>query len=389
MEASTIFPLTSTGTESAFKRSRSVGRSLWLVLTQGAIVAIGLHALFVLLFWRLGAPWLTAVHAATAAAFALVWALLRTRRNQVAIVLTWGCVMAQTALSVQALGWDSGFHYYLLTFIPVIFVSKTQRVVSKVALLVGLCGFYLVLDAATRGHVPTLPMSAPALSAMRYLNIVLTFGVLGLLAFYYFRQVGESEARLRRMASTDPLTGLYNRRRLMEFAEYEAVRRKRSAAPMCVLLADIDHFKGFNDRYGHETGDRVLQTVAEVWRQTLREQDTIARWGGEEFIAVMPGADLAAAEAVANRLREAVAVSPIEANGQLLTVCMTFGVSQYRPIEPIEACIARADEALYAGKAGGRNCVVCERPPEPEPEPSGLPPSAHTGTSARSIVTGR
>lgn len=340
---------------------------MWKVLTQGSLAALGLHALFVLLFWQLGAGTMALINVAGLPVYALIWQLLSRRQNLPAITVVWFWVHVHAALSVYGLGWDSGFHYYLLTFIPVIFVSKTQRVGLKMLLLVSLCCFYVLLDATMRDHLPAEHIAAPALALLRYLNIATTFLVLGFLAYYYFRQVGESEARLRVMATTDPLTGLSNRRRVMEFAHYEVVRRKRADTPLCIVMADIDHFKGFNDCYGHETGDRVLQMVADVWRATLREQDTIARWGGEEFMVVMPGADLESARMVADRLREAVAATPVDADGRSLTVCMTFGVSQYRPFESIEACIARADSALYVGKSQGRNRVVTETLPNTLP----------------------
>jgi len=126
------------------------------------------------------------------------------------------------------------------------------------------------------------------------------------------------------------------------------------------VLADIDHFKSINDQHGHAAGDAVLTAVSQALRQTVREQDSVARWGGEEFLILMPQATMEAASAVAERLRASVAAVEVPIEGQRIQVTMTFGVSTWRPNEMVDTAIIRADVALYQGKQAGRNQVVPE-----------------------------
>ncbi|MFW3615421.1 GGDEF domain-containing protein [Billgrantia antri] len=167
------------------------------------------------------------------------------------------------------------------------------------------------------------------------------------------------EARLRHMASTDPLTGLANRRHFFELAEREFSRAQRDGMPLTICMVDIDLFKTLNDHHGHAVGDLVLTTVASCCASMLRETDIIGRYGGEEFVIALPQADLETATFIAERLRRKVTSLrlPMFEEGQHLSV--TVGISQIRLDEgKLEQALQRADNALYVGKARGRNCVV-------------------------------
>jgi diguanylate cyclase (GGDEF)-like protein len=128
-----------------------------------------------------------------------------------------------------------------------------------------------------------------------------------------------------------------------------------------VVLSDIDHFKRFNDTHGHACGDHVLREAAGTLRATVREQDMLARWGGEEFIMLLPETDAPSAALTADRSREAVAATSYAHEGQALHVSMTFGVSEFRSGMSLEECVRDADRALYEGKAAGRNRVTVWR----------------------------
>jgi diguanylate cyclase (GGDEF)-like protein len=124
-----------------------------------------------------------------------------------------------------------------------------------------------------------------------------------------------------------------------------------------VALCDIDRFKTINDTWGHPCGDLVLAMIAGALKATVRRQDSLARWGGEEFLVLLPDTDLAAARAVAERLRSAVALHHLALGAQALSVTMTVGVSELRLGERFDDCVARADAALIRGKIGGRDRV--------------------------------
>ena len=335
----------------------ATSKRYWMLLTRGIWIALIAHAIFIVLFYVIGARILAVVNVGSVAVYVLCVGLLRQKRNRAVLILAWAEVITHAALAVGSLGWDSGFHYYLLLFIPLIFVSTTRKPGSKLTLAVLLGLIYMGMDVVMR-FVPPLNVVDPlALAVLRYLNIAVCFVVLGYLAYFYSRTVGKVEQRLRVMAATDSLTGLYNRRHIIGIAEYEKTRRRRSHRPLSFIIADIDDFKIVNDRYGHEAGDQALVLVSQRMRGVLREQDSVARWGGEEFLVLLPDTELRTAVAVAERIRKTIALSPVVQGENELAVTMTLGVDECREDEGVDACIARADNALYHGKKSGKNCV--------------------------------
>jgi diguanylate cyclase (GGDEF)-like protein len=171
-------------------------------------------------------------------------------------------------------------------------------------------------------------------------------------------ELREANEKLARAARVDHLTGLLNRRGFNEEAESESFRAFRSGKPFSVVLADVDHFKQVNDEYGHACGDHVLKRVATILAERTRDVDRVARWGGEEFILLLPETDTRGAAVIAEKLREAISENLFEYSGRRLSITMTFGIAEHRKGEALEACIARADTALYTGKERGRNRVM-------------------------------
>jgi diguanylate cyclase (GGDEF)-like protein len=164
------------------------------------------------------------------------------------------------------------------------------------------------------------------------------------------------EFELSKLSSTDPLTGLPNRRYFLEVARREVERVRRFGGLASVVMIDLDHFKTLNDTYGHATGDEALRSVARACR--LRDIDVLARWGGEEFVAILPGTDQEGAFIVAERLRSAVSEAEVEVGSTNVTVTASFGVTQVWPHDKaIDEALARADGALYDAKKAGRNRV--------------------------------
>ena len=170
---------------------------------------------------------------------------------------------------------------------------------------------------------------------------------------------------LRSRALTDPLTGLANRYSAEERLQAEASEAVRRARPLSVAMLDIDHFKRVNDELGHDVGDQVLSATARLLRTGLRPRDLAARWGGEEFLLVLPEADLEQATAIAERCRRAIAAG--RPGGRALTV--TLGVAEREPDEEPGSLIRRADMALYEGKRTGRDRVIAAPPPSSDPPP--------------------
>jgi diguanylate cyclase len=164
-------------------------------------------------------------------------------------------------------------------------------------------------------------------------------------------------------AKTDTLTGLPNRRALDEFFRAAQIAAMEKGSPLSALLIDIDHFKAFNDNFGHGVGDQVLRLMAKVLREGVREIDLPARLGGEELIAVLPGAELATCMAVAERIRRSISECRITRRStgeELPSVTVSIGVAQFQLGESMADLMDRCDRALYVAKRSGRNCVVSE-----------------------------
>ncbi len=165
-------------------------------------------------------------------------------------------------------------------------------------------------------------------------------------------------AEVRALAVTDPLTGLANRRHFFTLAQQEMERAQRYGRPLAVLLLDIDDFKQINDTYGHAVGDRVLETVGAYCRSSLRAADMVARYGGEEIVALLPETDARAAEEAAERLRAGIAT--LDFGPELPCVTASIGVAVYDHADEcdVSTLIDRADRALYAAKRGGKDRVA-------------------------------
>lgn len=181
-------------------------------------------------------------------------------------------------------------------------------------------------------------------------------------ASYIYRlrsRLKETVAQLAEIAARDALTGLWSRRHVESLLLKEIQRAARSGAPLAVALADLDHFKSINDRFGHAVGDAALQHAGLAIGASLRAGDEIGRWGGEEFVIVLPDANAEQAQACAERLRESLALRTFDAATQpVLTV--SVGLAVWSPGESAADLLARADRAMYEAKQAGRNRVVVD-----------------------------
>lgn len=177
------------------------------------------------------------------------------------------------------------------------------------------------------------------------------------LAAYRQRILGQNR-ELERLATTDPLTGVYNRRYFMDFAIKEFLRSQRYGHSFSVMQMDIDHFKKINDTHGHAVGDEVLKSFAATCQEALRESDVLGRVGGEEFSILLPETEKEGAMIVAERIRQSIAALKVNENDHPFHFTVSIGVTNLRQDDSgIEAVLRRGDEALYLAKNGGRNKV--------------------------------
>lgn len=171
-------------------------------------------------------------------------------------------------------------------------------------------------------------------------------------------EVKKRTNELKMLAMTDPLTKLMNRRAMIEKMEHELVRFNRNKKSFILILCDIDNFKKFNDSYGHDCGDLVLQRVSKVFLTNIREQDQVSRWGGEEFLIMLPDTDQDGGILLAEKLRVAISSNKINFDTKDLRISMTFGGASISNSCDIDKTIKEADKRLYKGKSSGKNCVI-------------------------------
>jgi len=162
---------------------------------------------------------------------------------------------------------------------------------------------------------------------------------------------------IHEMAIRDELTGLYNRRHVMELLDYEKNRSSRGGSIFCLAMLDIDHFKNVNDNYGHQAGDAVLREVATLMKNTLRNAEFCGRYGGEEFLIVLTQTDIKGALICVERVRTNIENARFPDIGADFKITVSIGLSEYQIREDVEKIISRADEALYRAKKHGRNRV--------------------------------
>ncbi|WP_372929885.1 sensor domain-containing diguanylate cyclase [Shewanella putrefaciens] len=190
------------------------------------------------------------------------------------------------------------------------------------------------------------------------LSLIVTMGIL----FISNMTLGRYQRKLEMMASTDKLTGAANRQVFEEYFRQALDKAKLTQSPISILLLDIDHFKKVNDSYGHGMGDLVLKTMANMLRGLLQPQDILCRWGGEEFLILLPEMDLSRAAEFAEQIRDLISLREIKVNGLHISITASIGVAEHQAQELAEDLIKRADLALYQAKAAGRNQVVLNHP---------------------------
>ena len=236
--------------------------------------------------------------------------------------------------------------------------NVTALIVALLFAAVGALGYFLgllivrPLDRLTQGAAKVaagdLDVDLP----------VVTGGEVGYLTQVFNNMVArlrDTHRELERLSATDPLTGLFNRRRMMEALDHEVRRSRRLKHTFAVLMADVDHFKRYNDANGHPAGDAVLKKVAGIMREATRDVDVVARYGGEEFFVLMPETEGSGAADVADRVRERLAAEKLPGG----TITLSFGVAEFPAHGDIgETLIAIADAALYQAKREGRDRVV-------------------------------
>lgn len=365
-----------------YARNRSLDAYLWFGVTALNIAIYGLMLtqwkyLSELSFLAMKKIEFGAIYLFPAVCMQMVWLLLRLRMQrwlrayQAYFVVAAFMVVIVPGHNVHYLT----LHWWQLSVLPVMVITawvilretwhgnpEARTVALGTFIFIAACVNDLLIDLVHLDTVRLAPLGFVAILIAMAVSMANRFtGMFNRLEVEVAERTAElreANEKLAQAARVDHLTGLLNRRGFGEEAEAESFRAFRSGRQFSVVLADVDHFKQVNDEYGHACGDHVLKRVAAVLAERTRDVDRVARWGGEEFILLLPETDSSGAAVLAEKLREVIAENLFEYDGQRLSVTMTFGIAEHRKGEALETCIARADTALYTGKERGRNKVM-------------------------------
>lgn len=303
--------------------------------------------------------------------FALFYGLFRTRLNlrtpepslTAAQVLSSIVVIFYAMYHASNTARDVLALIFIMSFFFGVFRLSTRQLVTLAVITVAV---YLVMIGMLLRYRPeNIDLALELLRCAAVAAVLVWFSTMGGYLSRLRKRLSVNKQRLekalrtvREMAITDELTGLYNRRYLMDMLERERSLNARTGAPFCVCLADVDHFKDINDTRGHQGGDLVLRAVGDCARPGLRITDYFGRYGGDEFMLILTDTELDTARTAAERLRQQAERLTLRELGPEFRMTLSIGVAQYRPGEDIVQTIRRADAALYQAKQTGRNRAV-------------------------------
>lgn len=272
-----------------------------------------------------------------------------------------------TTLTTLFYGWMGGFFLFFFELLLLIFINSELTQSAKLIFGIFLSLYLVTLYMVCNVQGPLQPIESYVREAIFAINLIqglFSFSMLG----YFFElatetaenEIIQANQRLLNMANTDPVTSLINRRVMMNHIEDEKLKVDRGSKPFVIVMLDIDNFKQINDEYGHDGGDFVLVQLAQRISYALRKTDLVSRWGGDEFLLMLPETRLDDGKAVAEKVHDRIITTPFVYREQDIPVTITLGVSQCDANVGVGSCIRKADQALYFGKQAGKNQVITE-----------------------------
>lgn len=260
-----------------------------------------------------------------------------------------------------------GLEFILL---PLTVLRISQNTVMIIVALLLLVTLFKAIKSASQGNadargvlwglaVLLICLVSDIVHELGLANVPNFLPVLGFIVFFLMatHAINSHLAKEESSARTDPLTGMLNRRGFLELSRLVVSIAERSARSFSIIMIDLDHFKRVNDKFGHAMGDRVLQEIASILLRGVRDQDILARWGGEEVIILLPDTGVNGANALGEKIRTSVEELETWHDETRICVTLSLGISQYHRGEPLTDTIQRADNALYRAKSSGRNRV--------------------------------
>ncbi|KGF65080.1 GGDEF domain-containing protein [Pseudomonas lutea] len=335
--------------------TREATAEYWKHIIPIVQIAFAIHVLLLGLFLIVGLRVMWITNAVSVLAYIACLLAIKHRLYRCAGMLISIEIIAHAAIATWRLGWDSNFHLYVFCIVPIIAFgfhsSPVRRGCLSAAVLLVTVGGYLM-----RNKVPVTSISEDAQDLFGAINALTATALLLHATALSVRFNLSMHMNLYHSAHRDSLTNLYTRRRVLQrFRQLGASRRE---VPTALVLIDIDHFKQINDQHGHDLGDVVLQQVADIIASCVRTTDIAARWGGEEFLVLMPDTPLEDARLIAERILTQLREQGGAIRQVTLTLTATLAVATVEEGEAFRDALNRADQRLYEGKQEGRNRVM-------------------------------
>ena len=340
-------------------------------------VLIGsVHLFFTLFFLYCRLPVLTVYNVLVVLFyFSMVFVIAKKGSNKTVFVSVFVEILVHAVLATLLIGWNYGFITYTIPLLPMSFymaytipdLKKSMVKIPLICSLIVMFIFFMTNGLITRYGSYYQDVTTDKVTHRVYmLNLLVVFLFIGTVAMLFSLEIRfmqyhleEENFSLSRIANYDALTKLLNRRSMnIQLKQVlEEIESSDASESFCLIMADIDDFKKVNDTFGHSFGDAVLIEVAGVLQSNVREADRVCRWGGEEMLILLRG-NMEVARSVAQRICTDMADTVIESGDNRISVTLTLGVSEYQKGESIRTMIETADQRLYRGKRGGKNCVV-------------------------------
>lgn len=321
------------------------------------IVALLIHSLLCLFFFIFNLSTLMIVQVASLALCLLALLLCRLSAFKTIGLCIWLDLIGQAIATSHELGWQSGFHFYLWLFIPIVACYGSLSWFKRAFFIAAIIVSYLLLDYRFSSQLITTELIPHfVIISLRYFNIIVSVALLAYLLRIYISCVEENWKLTTDAHETDQLTGLHNREAMLSKID-DLFASSFSRQPMSLIIADIDFFKVMNEQYGHEVGDAALIYVAQILHDSIRLHDRASRWGGGEFLLLLPSGSAQSAEQIAERVKLKLCHSPLLFKGHEVAISLTFGIAELLPNEDFNQCLMRADIALRNGKTRGRNRI--------------------------------
>lgn len=328
-------------------------------------VCIAVHAALTLVFLIVKMYPLTALNSISVFIYFLLHYLIRNKQFEFSTIICCIEICFNAFASSVILSWQFGFYFYFFGLIPLSFYCKFKKKYTKFVISGAILVAFLLTYIVSNNTNNFFPLPKVTEIIIYLINAICCFAVLIFLSYIYTKTIiyetkllSESNATLQKLASTDSLTGLLNRRSMMEKLTIAEEKKQTMSFIYSLVMIDIDDFKKVNDTYGHDCGDCVLSKLSERIRASLRKDDIICRWGGEEILILLPNTYTSEAEFVARKLKDTVEQTPFAHKEKNVSITITLGISCSLDCEDITSMISKADLCLYKGKKDGKNTVI-------------------------------